>query len=50
MSAPPLPMGAGKIQVADAGKFLRDFLHDAERVVRAAVEHDDDLEFAGYSS
>ncbi len=32
---------------ADHGKFRRDLLDDAERVVRAAVEHDDDLEFAG---
>ena len=32
---------------ADGGKFRRDLLDDAERVVRAAVEDDDDLEFAG---
>ena len=32
---------------ADNGKFRRDRLHDAQRVVRAAVEDDDDLEFAG---
>jgi len=32
---------------ADRGKFRRDFPDDAERVVRAAVEDDDDLEFAG---
>ena len=32
---------------ANHRKFRRDLLDDAERVVRAAVEHDDDLEFAG---
>ena len=47
MSAPPLPMGSVKIQRSGRWKFRRDFLHDAERVVRAAVEHDDELEFAG---
>src|SRR5208283_586831 len=31
----------------DGGKFRRDFLDDAERVVRATVEHDDELECAG---
>ena len=36
-----------KFQRADHRKFRRDFLDDAERVVRAAVEDDDDLESSG---
>ena len=47
MSAPPLPMGCLNSSGADRGKFRRDLLDDAERVVRAAVEHDDELELAG---
>lgn len=36
-----------EFQRADGGKIHRDLLDDAERVIRAAVEDDDDLEFAG---
>ena len=39
--------GLLEFQPADGGKFRRDFLDDAEGVVRAAVEHNDDLEVAG---
>ena len=46
MSAPPLPMGSGNSSALMNGKFRADALHHAERVVAAAVEHDDELEFA----
>ena len=39
--------GLGEIEPDDAGKLLRHVLHHAERVVAAAVEHDDDGESAG---
>ena len=39
--------GLLEFQRADDGKIHRDLLDDAERIVRAAVEDDDDLESAG---
>ena len=42
--------GLAEFQRVNAGKFRRDLPDDAERVVGAAVEHDDDLEFAGIIS
>ena len=39
--------GAAKFQRTHLGKFRRHFLNDAERIVRAAVEHDEEPEFAG---
>ena len=38
--------GSWKFQRADGREFRRHPLDHAERVVRAAVEHDDDLELA----
>src|SRR5882724_2395332 len=39
--------GLFEFQSANSWKIRRDFLDDAERVVRAAIEHDYDLKFSG---
>ena len=46
MSAPPLPIGSGNSSALTDGIIRADAPHHAERVVRAAVEHDDQLELA----
>jgi len=39
--------GRGEFQEADGGIFVRRAPDHADRVVAAAVEHDDQMEFAG---